>query len=141
MIKTAAGMKDIWGQDLERYSKAENRSQQLIAGLMLLDKVKNLSEEPKVLDLGCGGGELTLELAKIIESKKPQAEFFGVDISEGMIKKAKMEETLNKHFEVSNITMILQSISSACLYMQKNKIRYLTYNDNKDALYKVYMIK
>lgn len=50
-------------------------------------KVYNLSEESKVLDLGCGKAHLLYEIKKIL----PKIEIVGIDISEYAIENAKEE--------------------------------------------------
>ena len=47
----------------------------------------SLPAKPKILDIGCGKGYLLYDFKKII----PEAEIYGIDISEYAIQKAKLK--------------------------------------------------
>lgn len=83
-----------------------------------------LSGNETILDIGCGTGLLTSEIAK----KVPQGKVIGIDSSENMITYA------NQHFSASNLEFILMRaeninfpfkfdaiISSFCLHWVKDK--------------------
>lgn len=68
---------------------------------MKLIRELDLKGDEKVLDLGCGAGSLTLQIAKLLT----EGEVTGIDSSAGMI-----EEALPKTFE--NLTFLLHDIDS-----------------------------
>lgn len=71
---------DNWNaQDYEKSSSAQQKwAQELILKL-------NIQPADKILDIGCGDGKITAELAALV----PQGSVIGIDSSEGMIQYAK----------------------------------------------------
>jgi trans-aconitate methyltransferase len=59
----------------------------------------NLSGNEKILDLGCGNGALTAELAKLV----PNGMVLGIDASQGMLKAANEKELPNLTFQLMDI--------------------------------------
>lgn len=63
--------------------------------MSLIQDVKS----PKVIDLGCGTGELTAQLHKTLNA----SETIGLDSSDEMLNKSRAFETANLHFQKGNI--------------------------------------
>lgn len=80
----------------ENYHK--NSTSQQMAALELLKSVK-LTGKEVILDLGCGDGKITADLAKII----PDGFIHGIDLSPSMIGFAKKFEGHNLTFTVGDI--------------------------------------
>ena len=59
----------------------------------------NLAGTEKILDLGCGDGALTVQLAELI----PRGSVLGIDASRGMIEAARAHMADNLSFEVRDI--------------------------------------
>ena len=60
----------------------------------------NLSKAPKILDIGCGKGFLLFDFLKVV----PDAEIFGIDISEYAIENGK--EEIKDRLQVGNATKL-----------------------------------
>jgi trans-aconitate 2-methyltransferase len=86
--------KDSWSPAQYEKFKAQ-RSQPFFDLMNMLEKTPS----PRVIDLGCGTGELTAELHRYLDAN----ETLGVDSSEEMLNKAKAFATANLHFENANI--------------------------------------
>lgn len=85
---------DAWNPN--QYDKfKDERSRPFFDLMSLIQDVKN----PKVIDLGCGTGELTSQLHKTLNSQ----DTVGFDSSDEMLAKAKQLETSGLHFEKGNI--------------------------------------
>jgi len=67
-------------------------------GAKLIEEL-NLSGTERILDLGCGDGALTAQLAALV----PQGSVLGIDASHGMIETAHAHAAGNLSFEVHNI--------------------------------------
>lgn len=86
--------KDSWVPN--QYEKFKNqRSEPFFDLLSLLQKV----DSPRVVDLGCGTGELTAELHKTMNAKQT----FGIDSSDKMLEKARTFQTDYLKFEPGRI--------------------------------------
>ena len=72
--------KDLW--NAKHYKK--HSSCQSDSGIDLIKKIK-LKGNEKILDLGCGDGRLTAEIAKLV----PNGKVLGIDLSQSMIDEAK----------------------------------------------------
>ena len=83
----------LWDPNLYHKFQAE-RSAPFYDLLALVDKRPNL----KVVDLGCGTGELTRQLADTL----PNGDVTGLDSSSQMLKKAESHSSSNVHFEVGD---------------------------------------
>jgi trans-aconitate 2-methyltransferase len=68
-------------------------------GAQLIQEL-NLSGTERILDLGCGDGALTAQLAMLV----PQGSVLGIDASRGMIEAARTHVVDNLAFEVRNIS-------------------------------------
>jgi trans-aconitate 2-methyltransferase len=99
----------IWNaQDYEKNSSAQQQwAQELIAKL-------DLQGHEQILDLGCGDGKVTAELARCV----PQGSVVGVDRSDDMIRLAQM-----RHAEIKN------------LQFQQMDVRQLTFCDQFDVVF------
>lgn len=62
----------------------------------------NLSGNEVILDLGCGDGVLTAQLANLV----PQGSVLGIDASRGMIATASQLQQDNLHFQLLDITLM-----------------------------------
>lgn len=62
----------------------------------------NISGTERILDLGCGDGALTAQLAAL----SPQGAVVGIDASHGMIEAAKTHQAENLSFEVRDINSL-----------------------------------
>jgi trans-aconitate 2-methyltransferase len=60
----------------------------------------NLNGDEHILDLGCGDGVLTVELAQLVLD----GSVLGIDASQGMIEAARKLETVNLSFKVQDIS-------------------------------------
>lgn len=58
----------------------------------------NLSQESKILDIGCGVGDALKEVAK--REKLPDSNLYGIDLSKEMIEKAR--QNIGAHFVVAS---------------------------------------
>jgi trans-aconitate 2-methyltransferase len=86
--------KDAWSPAQYEKFKAQ-RSQPFFDLMNMLEKTPS----PRVIDLGCGTGELTAELHQHLKAK----ETIGTDSSQEMLNKAKAFESPSVHFEKSDI--------------------------------------
>lgn len=75
-----------------------------LIGIIQKEAGDTLSRGGKFLDVACGTGEIMYRLAK----RYPKSEFYGVDLSPEMIKKAKekMRERKSLLFQVGNVDAI-----------------------------------
>ena len=86
--------KDAWNP--KQYEKFKNeRSQPFFDLLELLEQ----SESPRIVDLGCGTGELT----KVLHERFPSATTTGIDSSPEMLQKASTCAKANLNFELADI--------------------------------------
>ncbi len=83
--------------DGEKYRKASAHQQQWGAGLIA---TLEFCGQESVLDLGCGDGRLTAELA----ARVPQGRVVGIDASQGMI------TTAGKYYDLPNVSFELLDI-------------------------------
>jgi trans-aconitate 2-methyltransferase len=83
--------------DPEQYHKFQSERAAPFFDLLKLVQVR---PNMQVVDLGCGTGELTLELADAL----PNSNVFGFDLSLEMLEKAKQYAGPNLHFEHGNLT-------------------------------------
>lgn len=85
---------DAWNPN--QYDKfKDERSRPFFDLMFLIQEIKN----PKVIDLGCGTGELTAQLHKTLNAK----ETIGLDSSDEMLAKSKSFETSSLHFRKGQI--------------------------------------
>ncbi len=82
--------------DGKKYEKASIFQQEW--GNKLISEL-NLKGDEDILDLGCGNGLLTANLAKLV----PNGNVIGIDASEGMIEVAKEKERNNLKFELMDL--------------------------------------
>ena len=86
--------------DGEKYKQAS--SQQKAWGKSLISEL-DLRGPERILDLGCGNGALTAEIAALV----PDGSVLGIDASESMIKTAQADHgAANLCFELQNIDSI-----------------------------------
>ena len=100
----AANLAKTWGYDYwdgDRrinyggYQYIVNRWEKVARAIA---KHYNLPKNPKILDIGCGKGYLLFDFLKVI----PDAEIFGIDISNYAIENSK--EEIREHLQVGNAT-------------------------------------
>jgi trans-aconitate methyltransferase len=80
----------------EEYKKASTHQKEW--GNKIIAEFK-LKGDERILDLGCGDGALTVELAQLV----PNGFVLGIDGSHGMIETARKLETKNPSFKVQDI--------------------------------------
>ncbi len=86
----------VYEFDGKKYEKASAFQKEW--GNKLISEL-NLEGNENILDLGCGDGLLTTNLAKLV----PNGNVIGVDASEGMIEVAKEKEENNLKFLLIDI--------------------------------------
>ncbi len=95
----------------------------------------NLSGSEKIIDIGCGSGTFTMELAK----KYPKTKIIGIDISQAVIgfakKKAKKEGIKNVDFLVSPINKLPKQASNSDVAIVSHLIEHI--KKPKEALMEV----
>jgi trans-aconitate methyltransferase len=105
--------------DGKKYEKASTHQKEW--GNKLISEL-NLTGNEKILDLGCGDGKLTADLANLV----PNGFVLGIDASKGMIEVAKGKETENLKFQLIDINNLTLSdkfdiiFSNATLHWIKN---------------------
>jgi trans-aconitate 2-methyltransferase len=82
---------DAWNP--AQYEKFKNQRSQPFFDLMAL--LEKPSDPPRVIDLGCGTGELTAELHRYLQAK----ETVGIDSSESMLSTARTYQTESLKFK------------------------------------------
>ncbi len=86
--------------DGEKYKKASAHQKEWANKIL---KELNLKGNETILDLGCGDGKITNQLAEMV----PAGQVIGIDASSGMIETALKEKKLqNVHFEKKDINEI-----------------------------------
>ena len=110
-------MEDIMPWDPKQYHKFQaERSAPFFDLLALVEVRPNL----KVVDLGCGTGELTRQLADAL----PDSDVTGIDASPQMLKKAQSFTSLNLHFEQGDQAQLAGEwdliFSNAALHWSEN---------------------
>ncbi len=119
-----ASMRPAHEFDGEKYAKASGHQKEW--GRLIISEL-SLRGTERVLDLGCGDGALTAELALRV----PQGSVLGIDASRGMIEKAKKKEGGALRFRLLNIEEIdFQNefdliFSNATLHWVKDHTRLL----------------
>jgi trans-aconitate 2-methyltransferase len=99
-IHAVDGMEKQHDWDAQKYSK--NSELQFKAAMGALSKIEFKGDE-KVLDIGCGDGRITAEIAKRV----PRGSVKGIDISENQIKHAQdTHQQGNLSFEVLDFSKI-----------------------------------
>lgn len=89
-------IKELWNHrgSLNKEDLPDQNQKKLELSFIL----KNIEKDFNVLDLGCGNGKVTFEIAKIAKMVQ------GVDISETIIEKAKLLATDNLSFSIGDVT-------------------------------------
>jgi len=87
--------------DANAYERASAHQKEW--GLRLIGEL-DLRGDERVLDLGCGDGRLTAELARCV----PQGSVLGIDASDTMIEAARQRTSENLRFEVKDIDTLHQ---------------------------------
>lgn len=72
---------------------------------ILMDLSLYIKNGYRVLDLGCGSGRLLIPLAKLF----PEVDFFGLDVSKGMLKNLQQQIKLEK---VNNVNVIKEDFNN-----------------------------
>lgn len=110
--------------DANAYEKASAHQEEW--GLQLIGEL-DLRGDERVLDLGCGDGRLTAELARRVG----QGRVLGIDASERMIEAARRRAAENLRFEVTDIDALHRAgefdvvFSNAALHWIKDHARML----------------
>ncbi len=89
------------GHEFDGKKYGEASAHQKEWGLRLIEEL-NLRGDEKVLDLGCGNGELTARLAQLV----PKGEVIGIDASSGMINEAMKKRADNLRFMLVDINTL-----------------------------------
>ncbi len=95
ILATPLSAADLWkGKEY-----AQNSESQRVSAVAFLEKL-SLEGNEKILDVGCGDGKITAEIARIL----PRGYAVGVDISPSMIQTAKttFADRENVHFVIRN---------------------------------------
>jgi len=117
--------KDYWDHWSKKYNWGRGMPLFSRWSLDHIFKNINLKNNPTIVDLGTGTGKLMIEIGKL----NPKCEFIGVDISAGMLKRAKRNtKGLNVQLLENHLTKIDvedetadYAISNASLHHVKNK--------------------
>lgn len=110
--------------DGEKYKQASSHQKEW--GLRLIAEL-SLKGDEKILDLGCGDGVLTKQLADIV----PRGKVIGIDASEGMLKAADKLAATNLSFlllDINNIDFKEEFdliFSNAALHWVKDHLKLL----------------
>lgn len=111
--------------DGEKYKKASTHQKEWATKIL---QEFNLTGKETILDLGCGDGVITKQLAEMV----PNGSVLGIDASEGMIKTAKQNNDChNLFFELKNINE-LQYISKFDLIFSNAALHWVL--DHKKLL-------
>ena len=94
----------------------------------------NLEEGSKVLDLGCGTGELL----KILEDRFPSSDFAGIDLTEEMLAIAKQKLSSRVELLLGSVTNLPFASESFDWVIMSNIIGHLS--DKKIALLEAYRV-
>lgn len=110
--------------DGKKYEKASDHQKEW--GTKLIAEL-NLKGSERVLDLGCGDGSLTAQIATLL----PEGEVHGIDASQGMIDAALPKEQHNLYFrrlDINDLNFVEQFdvvFSNAALHWVKDHERLL----------------
>lgn len=110
--------------DGKKYEKASTHQKEW--GTKLISEL-NLTGNERVLDLGCGDGTLTVQLAELL----PDGQVVGIDASQGMIDVAILKGQSNLHFrrlDINNLDFVEEFdliFSNATLHWIKDHQRLL----------------
>lgn len=110
--------------DARKYEKASAHQKEW--GIRIIGELE-LNGDERVLDLGCGDGTLTAQLAERV----PAGRVVGVDASEAMVELAKQKESANLRFRLQDINALDYSdefdlvFSNATLHWVKDHPRLL----------------
>lgn len=110
--------------DGKKYEKASDHQKEW--GTRLIAEL-NLKGSERVLDLGCGDGSITAQIAVLL----PEGEVLGIDASEGMISRALPKERHNLNFrrlDINDLDFVEQFdvvFSNATLHWVKDHKRLL----------------
>jgi ubiquinone/menaquinone biosynthesis C-methylase UbiE len=125
-------------RELEFINRTLGGNQITVSGVSSLAEKKS-SEILEVVDLGCGGGDMLLLLAKDLEEKKIKTKFVGIDANPNIIEYAK------QHVKKPNISFSTVNILSKEFQSQTFDIgvatlffHHFTSNQLSDALKKLY---
>lgn len=110
--------------DGEQYTRASTHQREW--GTKLIESLK-LNGDERILDLGCGDGVLTLELARRV----PRGAVVGIDASTGMLDVARRKVSRNLNFDLLDIDALSYDrefhvvFSNATLHFVKDHPRLL----------------
>ena len=103
--------------------------------LEIVDNIKkklNLNKQDQVIDLGCGNGDVTIQIAKLVKS------VHGYDLTPELIKMAKKHNTLeNVTYTTQNITTIDFSRFSNCKIYMTGVLQHFEFKNLRELLQKI----
>lgn len=104
IMASSKDLQDFYNSEAKKYH--QTRKKHRADGILILEKLHSLKlKNPKILELGCGGGRLTTLLNK---SYKSDFSYTGVDISKKLLQYAK-EDNSNNEFICLDMLSFLQS--------------------------------
>ncbi len=120
---------------LRRFSDIENRNNVVEPSKPIFENIKEKwqteifkNDDKLILELGCGGGEYTIGLAKLAFENKQKNNFVGVDIKgERLWKGSTLAEKLN----LDNVSFLRTKIENLDNFFEENSVEeiWLTFPD------------
>ncbi|MFC1630136.1 class I SAM-dependent methyltransferase [Patescibacteria group bacterium] len=140
--KTKNKIKKFWDKQAKEYGQQIQATSPDIIDMEL--EVKNIDQYikdgAKVLDIGCGNGYLTIELAK-----RKKIKITGTDYSDEMIKQAnntlrKLDNNLKKRirFQVGDILLMNEKEKFDIVVTDRCLINLINFNEQKRAIKNIY---
>ena len=137
---------DTWEQQYESETVTALKDKNLFdlevraleaAVLKVFTETKRLPHEVKVLELGCGSGELVRRLSAGVMTSYAAVTFYGVDFSENAINAANRQAQINQVFVRSDFIEHLKSLednSVPIIISQRSLMALMSKNDQEMLL-------